>query len=98
MVSREDVDALMSDRIRKFSPEDVGYEKAPSGSAFRCASCVHGYSRHSDGFAICEIMRPKGDDPIQSDWRCLYWSADGYVYPLSEESPEVPAASDSERP
>lgn len=98
--TREEIDELMLERCRKLSPEDVQYEQAPEGSAFRCSSCSHGYSRHSDGFPICELIRSEeiDIDGIRPDFRCNWWSVDNDIYPLTEETPieGSPAASGDE--
>lgn len=87
MVSLEQVEDLIAERPRKFSAEDVRYEKAPEGSAIRCASCLKYFKRAVDNFGTCEIFRDEeaDRDGVLPDWRCAFWSADGNVYPLVEE-------------
>jgi hypothetical protein len=100
--TREEIDSLMEERIRKISPDDVNYRQSLKGSAFHCNSCFHGYSRNSDGFKICELIRSKeiDEEGIQPDYVCDYWTTDAFVYPLTEEIPneESPEASGDEAP
>ena len=91
MVSSEDIEQLMTDRPRKYAPEDVGYQEAPEGSALRCAGCFHLYRRATDGHTVCELIRSEEIDKngIYPDWRCLFFTVDGTVTPLLEETPEA---------
>jgi hypothetical protein len=87
MATRRDYDDLVATRPYKFTPEEVGYEEAPEGSAIRCAACLHYFRRAIDGLATCEIMRSDETDSegVRPDWRCLWQNVDGDVFPLQEE-------------
>lgn len=87
MVSLEQYDQLVADRPIKYSPEEVGYQAAPEGSAIRCAGCFHFYQRATDHFGVCEIMRSEETDTegVRPDWRCQFQTVDGEVHPLLEE-------------
>ncbi len=84
LVTLAQYDALMADRPEKFTPEEVGYQAAPAGSALRCAACFHYYRRAIDGLATCEIMRSDETDSegVRPDWRCQFQTLDGDVHPL----------------
>lgn len=90
MVTIEKVEDVLEDRPYKLSAKDVGYQAAPEGSAMRCGSCHHMYRRTTDGFSVCEIFRDIETDAngIDPAFRCLFWSADGTVRPLTEEIPQ----------
>jgi hypothetical protein len=92
---------IIQDRPEKFDAEDVEYGPAPEGSAMRCASCQHLFTRRIDGFNVCEIFRDDESDSkgVFPDWRCRFWTVDGQVFPLLEEPPsteheEVPTDED----
>jgi hypothetical protein len=87
VVDKRAYDELVEDRPRKFTPEEVGYGKAPEGSAIRCASCIHFFRRTIDGLSTCEIMRSTLTDAegVMPDWRCAFQTTDGDVFPLLDE-------------
>jgi hypothetical protein len=82
---------LYGERPFKFGPEQVGYGPAPEGSAIRCASCLSYFKRAIDGHAVCEIFRSEETDQegVRPDYRCQFWTSDGDVYPLTEESDDT---------
>lgn len=86
-VTREEIDALMQERVRKLTPEEVNYQPAPEGSAMRCASCFHMYLRAIDAHSICELIRSEeiDNEGIKPNWRCLFWTVDSDVTPLAPE-------------
>ena len=88
LVSIEKYAALVADRPDKFTPEEVGYQASPAGSAIRCSTCIHYYHRAIDGLATCEIMRSDETDEegVRPDWRCQFQTFDGDTHPLLEES------------
>jgi hypothetical protein len=87
MVTRKDIDELMSDRPFKFSPEEVDYRKSPSGSAMICAACFHLYRRAIDNHTVCELIRSDeiDRDGIDPSYRCDFYTCDGDVTPLRSE-------------
>jgi hypothetical protein len=89
-VTLADYEALVEDRPVKFTPEEVGYQPAPQGSAIRCANCFHYWRRSIDGMAVCEIMRsPEVDEyGVRPDWRCRFQTVDGDSHPLLEPEPQ----------
>jgi hypothetical protein len=103
-LDRRTVDSIMADRPFKLRPEQVGYRDAPSGSAMRCAACLHLYVRAIDGHRVCELIRDDEIDleGIRPDYRCDWFTVDGDVYPLAPEPPaaepppaDAPAESDA---
>jgi len=85
MIDKREYDKLIAERPRKFTPNEVGYRKAPRGSEQRCENCGHFYVRKVDGFTTCEIMRSaetdeKGVDP---KYLCNWWTRDGEDHPLA---------------
>jgi len=91
MVTLLQVQELLDDRPRKFNAEEVEYGPAPEGSVFRCAACIHLFTRRIDGFNTCEIFRdPEVDaNGVRPDFRCAFWSSDSDVRPLLEEPPST---------
>jgi len=87
MVDRADYDALMLERPRKFTPDDVAYQPAPKGSELRCCACRSYFRRSIDGLTTCEVMRSDETDieGVQPDWRCQFFTVDGDVFPLLED-------------
>lgn len=87
---------VIADRPKKLNAQQVGYERAPNGSAFRCSGCLHYFRRAIDNFAVCEIFRDDETDRngVQPDWRCRFWTVDLDVYPLQPED-EMPPSEES---
>ena len=77
---------ILDDRPKKLDAEQVGYEAAPEGSEFRCASCLRYYRRAVDNFATCEIFRDEETDEngVNPAYRCRFWTSDGDQHPLLE--------------
>lgn len=90
LVDKGAYEDIINDRPEKFTPEEVGYEAAPLGSAIRCAGCRHYYIRAIDGFSVCEVMRSDLTDieGVRPDWRCQFQTVDGDVFPLLDEEDE----------
>ena len=80
-ISFSDYESMMSDRPKKFTPEQVNYRDADS-LHIRCLRCVHFYQRARDLYGVCEIMRPKDDEPVNPDYFCDFFSTDGEEFPL----------------
>jgi hypothetical protein len=87
MITLDEYHELIADRVVKVTPEEVGYEAAPEGSALRCAGCLNYYRRSIDNFAVCQIMRSEETDVrgVHPDWRCQFFTVDDDVFPLYEE-------------
>jgi hypothetical protein len=85
-VTREIIEQLMAERLRKVPPSLMGYQKAPDGSAMKCGICFHGFRRASDGFMTCELVdEDELEGGINPTFRCQWWTSDGAVYVLSPE-------------
>lgn len=87
LVTLQQMRQLHAKRPEKFSPDEVGYEEAPEGSAIRCAGCIMYYRRSIDNLGVCQIMRDDftDDNGVYPDWRCQFQTVDGDVFPLLEE-------------
>jgi hypothetical protein len=87
VIDKAEYDKIIAERPRKFTPEQVGYRKAPRGSEQRCQNCAHFFERVVDGLTTCEIMRStetdeKGVDP---KYLCDWWTRDGEDHPLASD-------------
>ncbi len=99
-VSLSDYLKMLEDRPVKFTPDEVGYGKAPEGSAMRCGICHHFYRRATDGFSTCEIMRSEETDAkgVEPHYRCMFYTLDAMVHPLLEEEPAKQQEEESDIP
>lgn len=83
MITFEMYDNLMAARPYKFGPEDVGYIKSEDEN--KCEGCVHFYTRATDGYNVCELIRIVVDDdnekPIEADYRCDFFTETGSKFP-----------------
>jgi hypothetical protein len=79
---------VLADRPKKLNADEVGYQRAPAGSAIRCNNCIHFFRRAVDNFTVCEIFRDEETDTygVRPDWRCQFQTVDLNVYPLLEET------------
>lgn len=89
-ITKADYDDMMADRPEKFTPEEVGYRKAPRGSEYRCENCMHFYMRQVDRFHTCEIFRsPEVDERgVDLKYLCDWWTKDGEDFPLVRKEAE----------
>ncbi len=89
MITREQIENVLSDRPFKFKAEQVHYRPAPNGSVLRCGSCVNLYRRAIDNFSVCQIMRSEETDAdgVQPNFTCDWWSIDNEVYPRQPDEP-----------
>jgi hypothetical protein len=87
MITLDQYRDMIADRPDKFTPEEVGYDEAPEGSAMRCGVCRNYYRRATDNFAVCQVMRSDETDidGVLPWWRCQFFTVDDDVFPLYEE-------------
>lgn len=70
----------------KLSPEEAEYRKSEGPE--RCDKCIHFYVRKTDGFTVCEVVRPTEDgneEPISPNYVCRFTTDDGENFPLLDE-------------
>lgn len=95
MVTLERYFEIMLDRPAKLSEEETEYGPAPAGSAMICCNCLNYYLRSRDRHAVCQVMRPLEEDKgVYPDWRCLFFTTTGDVFPFAEEEPETALPDD----
>lgn len=81
LASRDEYEALIDNRPRKFSPAEVGFVEK-SDDAHLCCGCIHWFINPARGSAVCEIMRPEPERDVPPQARCRFWTPDGEWYPL----------------
>lgn len=84
MISKEEYEALLEDRPRKFGPEEVGFVETPDDVQAVCCACIHWFSNPARMNTVCEIMRLEPERDVPPLARCLWWTPDGKWYPLQE--------------
>lgn len=80
MVSLKEYRELLDDRPKKLDPKDVDYREADD--LRRCGNCLHYFYRRIDGYGVCEVMRPKDEESIDTSKTCDLWTKDGEKFPL----------------
>ena len=88
MATRAEYETLCDDHPKKFSAEQVHFErgadKPERGDGRCCSGCFHYYRGMFHN--VCEIFRPTDGypsiDPIDY---CHFWTQNGEVFPLLKE-------------
>ena len=81
LASLEEYEMIMELRPPKFDQTSSSYHLA-IGDEYRCDECIHFFQRHIDGLFLCEIVRPVPEEPIQPEWTCQFYTAEGAKFPL----------------
>lgn len=79
-----DYTRMLADRPPKFSAGQVDYREAEGREA--CKRCVHFYVSDAADRSVCEIFRPGGDENVNPDWVCNWFSDDGVRFPLRRDN------------
>ena len=82
MVSLKEYKKLIEERPRKFSAEEVDYRDGAEELPCVCSRCIHFFERARDKFAVCEVMRPTGEESVDQFYTCDMYSPDGEKFPL----------------
>jgi hypothetical protein len=88
--------AMMADRPEKFGSEEVNYRKCEDVGN-ECEHCAHYYQQVAgDKRATCEIFRPDGDESVEAEWVCDFFSRDLVEYPYQESSSQSEGEEEEE--
>jgi hypothetical protein len=98
-VTRQQYEAMMTDRPVKFGPKTSGFVRGGGSNGFPCSHCVHFYNSPVTAIAMekpthatCEVVRESSEkDEIEPNDTCKLFSKDGRTLPLleSEEGSEA---------
>jgi hypothetical protein len=78
--------ALCEDRPEKFSAEEVNYRKCEDVGN-ECEHCFRFYQQVAgEKRTTCEIFRPDGEESVEPEYVCDFFSRDGSEYPYHETS------------
>jgi hypothetical protein len=90
MVSLNDYRKLLEERPRKFTAEEVEYNKDAEGKNEICFKCLHYFRRTIDDFGVCEIFRSEETDVdgVKPDATCRFFTHDGKLFPLYKATDE----------
>lgn len=83
MATKEQYEALLKDRPKKFSEKEVNYHEAKPSEP-NCAGCMHYFISAVRQIQTCEIMRPKSES-VEPNYVCEFYSRDGENFPLFSE-------------
>jgi hypothetical protein len=81
IASMEDYQEIMDTHPEKFDQNMARYRLAKLSEP-RCDGCIHFFTRVTDNYHVCEIVRPVPDRGILPEWTCKFQTADGKEFPL----------------
>lgn len=71
------------ERPRKFTAHEVGFTiPAPGKTNYRCQDCFHYYVNAMRTRMVCEIFRPKDEQPVPPMGACRFWNRADGKFPL----------------